>query len=213
MKVLIGLVDDHQLFLRAVSLMIDGFEKFVVVIEALNGKDLQEKIRSAGTIPEIMLIDVNMSIMDGVATAAWLKKEYPAMKLVALSMESDDKTVIAMIRSGCCAYLLKDTHPNELEKALLQIEEKGYYNGDLSNVNARRLLKSQLMDEQLVLSENEKQFLQLAASDQTYKQIAAAMFRSERTIDDYREKLFQKLQVQSRVGMVLEAIRRGFVKL
>ncbi|RQO65380.1 DNA-binding response regulator [Pedobacter sp. KBW06] len=211
MKISIGIIDDHQLFLKSLVLMLHTFKKYEVVVQATNGQDLQNKMKADTSIPEIMLIDVNMPVMDGVATASWLNQHYPAMKLVALSMNDTDKTIIEMIKAGCCAYLLKDTHPNDLEKALNEIQLKGYYNADVSNINFRRLLNYE--QDLIKLNEKEKTFLQLACSDLTYKQIAALMFLSERTIDGYRESLFQKLNVQSRVGMALEAIRKGFVKL
>ncbi len=213
MKISVGIVDDHQLFLKSLSLMLSGSEDFTVVVEAVNGKDLQEKIKAIQSIPDIMLIDVSMPVMDGIATATWLTENYPAIKLAALSMDDSDKAIIAMIKAGCCAYLLKDIHPAELEKALHEISTKGYYNGDASNINYRRLRKAEEDEEKLHLNDNHRQFLQLACSDLTYKQIAAKMNKSERTIDGYREELFQKFKVQSRVGLVLEAIRRDLVKL
>jgi DNA-binding NarL/FixJ family response regulator len=152
-----------------------------------------------------------MPVMDGIATATWLNEHYPAIKLVALSMNDTDKIIINMIKAGCCAYLLKDTHPNELEKALNEINERGYYNADVSNINYRRLLQAE--KEAIVMSDNEKKFLEYACSDMTYKQIADKMHLSERTIDGYRQSLFQKLNVQSRVGLALEAIRKDLVKL
>ena len=118
-----------------------------------------------------------------------------------------------MIKAGCCAYLLKDSHPDELEKALLEIHSKGYYNGDVSNINYRRLIKSQQEEESLQLNEKEKMFLNLVCTEMTYKEIAQQMNLSERTIDGYRENMFHKLKVQSRVGLVLEAIRKELVKL
>jgi DNA-binding NarL/FixJ family response regulator len=213
MKIAVGIVDDHQLFLKSLSLMLAGTEDFNVVVEAVNGKDLQEKVSAIKTIPDIILIDVSMPVMDGIATAAWLTEHYPAIRLAALSMDDSDKAIIAMIKAGCCAYLLKDIHPAELEKAIHEIYTKGYYNGDASNINYRRLLKAQRDEEELKLNDNERQFLQLSCSDLTYKQIAAKMNKSERTIDGYREDLFKKFNVQSRVGLVLEAIRRDLVKL
>jgi DNA-binding NarL/FixJ family response regulator len=140
-----------------------------------------------------------------------VNKNYPEIKLVALSMNDNDSTIIEMIKAGCCAYLLKETHPDELEKALQEIHQKGYYNADISNVNFRRLLQSE--KEAVHLNEKEKIFLQHACTDMTYKQIAALMFLSERTIDGYRETLFGKFKVQSRVGLAMEAIRRGIVSL
>jgi len=211
MKITIGIVDDHQLFLKSLSLMLESFNNYEVVIEAANGKDLQEKMSTQETVPEIMLIDVNMPIMDGIPTAAWINQNYPSVKLVALSQNDGDKTIIGMIKAGCCAYLLKDTHPNELEIALNEIYTKGFYNADVSNINYRRLL--QFEKDSLNITDKEKIFLQYACSDLPYKQIASQMNLSERTIDGYRESLFHKLKVQSRVGLALEAIRRELVKL
>lgn len=209
MKIKIGITDDHQLFLKSLRLMLESFKVYEVVVEALNGKDLQEKMQQVKEVPDILLIDVNMPQMNGVATAEWLHKKYPEIKLVALSMNDNDKAIIDMIKAGCCAYLLKETHPDEFEKALAEINSKGYYNADISNLNFRRLL--QLEKESFQISEKEKQFLQLACSDMTYKEIASIMKLSERTIDGYRESLFMKLKVQSRVGLALEAIKRELV--
>lgn len=211
MKIPIGVVDDHQLFLKSLSLMLKSFKVYDVVVEALNGRELQDKLQQSKVIPSIMLIDVNMPEMNGMETAKWMTANYPETKLVALSMNDTDTIIIDMIKAGCCAYLLKETHPDELEKALNEIHTKGYYNADVSNINFRRLLQSE--KEAIQLNEKEKQFLQHACSDLTYREIAALMFLSERTIDGYREALFGKLKVQSRVGLAMEAIRRGLVTL
>jgi DNA-binding NarL/FixJ family response regulator len=207
----IGIVDDHQLFLKSLALLISGIPECSIVVEALNGKDLSEKLASKRVTPDIMFIDVNMPVVGGAETAAFLQKNYPSIKLVALSMKDDDATILKMLREGCCAYLLKDMHPDELERAIFEIDKKGFYNADASNINFRRLLIHAKQEEELSLTEKEKRFLQLACSDLTYKQIAAEMFIAERTADGYRDILFQKLKVQSRVGMVLEAIRRNIV--
>ena len=213
MKLTIGLVDDHQLFLKSLQLMLESFKVYEVVVEALNGEDLKNKLKGSRTIPDLMLVDVNMPVMDGIATCKWLSEPYPAMKLIALSMNDTDNAIIDMIKAGCCAYLLKDTHPNELEKALQEVIAKGYYNADASNLNFRRLLLKSSEPPTVILTEKEKQFLSYACSELTYKQVAAKMNLSERTIDGYREALFQKFHVQSRVGLCLEALRKGFAKL
>lgn len=213
MKTKIGLVDDHQLFLKSLSLMVDSFGPYEVVLEALNGKDLQEKIKSRKTLPDILLIDVNMPLMNGVETAQWLSDNYPEIKLVALSMNADDHAIISMIKAGCSGYLLKDTHPTDLEKALDEINKKGYYNADIGNINFRRLLSKSEEKDNMALSAKEQQFLTFACSELTYKQIAAQMHLSERTIDGYREALFKKFNVQSRVGLALEALRKELVSL
>jgi DNA-binding NarL/FixJ family response regulator len=213
MKTKIALIDDHQLFLKSLSLMIESFHAYEVVLDALNGKELRERLNGGAQVPDIALIDVNMPVIGGEETARWMNEHYPSVKLVALSMNDDDKTIIAMIRAGCCAYLLKDTHPTELEKALEEIRTKGFYNGDASNVNYRRLIISQDKDQLLKVTGREQEFLRLVCSDRTYKQIALEMGIAERTVDGYREALFEKFRVASRVGLCLEAIRKHFVRL
>lgn len=213
MKITIGIVDDHKLFVKSVSFMLESFESYHVLVEAYNGKDLQKKMADLKEIPDIILVDVNMPVLNGVQTAQWLQETYPAVKIVALSMKEDDRTIISMLKAGCCAYLLKDTDPDELEKALGEIHRKGYYNADASNINYRRLIMRQKEDEQIQLSAKETQFLRHACSDMTYKHIASLMNASERSVDNLREILFGKFNVQSRVGLCLEAIRKGFVEL
>jgi len=211
MKITIGIIDDHQLFLKSLSLLISSFPDFDIVVEALHGKDLIEKLEAKKIIPDILLIDVNMPVMDGPVTVKFLTEKYPAIKTVALSMKDDDATIIGMIKAGCCAYLLKDIHPTELEKALLEINTKGYYNADATNLSFRRVIQGKHTIPSL--TEKEKEFLKLACTELTYKQIAARLYLSERTIDGYRETLFQKLKVRSRVGLVLEAIRQNMISL
>ena len=213
MKIRIGIVDDHQLFLKSLGFLICSLPNFELAVDALNGVDLLEKLKSNQDVPDILLIDVNMPRMDGVDTARNVSLLYPQIKMAALSMKDDDTTIIKMLQAGCTAYLLKDIHPNELEIALLEINEKGYYNADKHNVNHRRFVARSKDQEIVQLTLREKEFLRLACSDLTYKQVAMQMSLAERTIDGYREALFEKLNVKSRVGMALEAIRRNLVLL
>ncbi|QJB30875.1 response regulator transcription factor [Chitinophaga oryzae] len=211
MNIKIAIADDHQLFLKSLSLLIAGFNGFSIVAEAVNGKELLDKIAALPAQPDIVLLDVNMPVMDGPKATALLQKQYPGIRIAALSMKENDTTIITMLKAGCCAYLLKDIHPVELEKALREIHESGYYHNDASNVNYRRLILQS--EQQETITEREKEFLSLACSDLTYKAIAQKMNVSERTVDGYREILFHKLNVQSRTGMVLEALRRQLVSL
>jgi DNA-binding NarL/FixJ family response regulator len=213
MKTTIGIVDDQQLFLRALITLIDTFDDFEVVIDAVNGKDLIKKLELSKLKPQIILVDVNMPILDGPGTAKYISENYADIRTVALSMKDDDISVLNMLRAGCCAYLVKDIHPLELEKALYEVKNCGYYNGDRANVNYRRLILKANEEEATKLTARELEFLKLASSDLTYKDIADKMCLAERTIDGYRESLFKKLNVKSRVGMILEALRRNEVAL
>ncbi len=210
-KVSVGIVDDHHLFVRSLGLLVNSFDGFETRVEALNGEQILERLKSLADLPDILLIDVNMPGPDGIYTASVITEKYPLIKLVALSMNDDDLSIIGMIRAGCCAYLLKGIHPTELERALKEVAETGYYNGDTYNTNYRRLLQHKGRREE-TLNERELVFLKLSCSELTYKEVAAQMHLSERTIDGYRESVFAKLKVQSRVGMVLEALRLKLVK-
>jgi DNA-binding NarL/FixJ family response regulator len=214
MKVMIGIADDQQLFLKSLVTLINTFSQFTVVLDAMNGNELLKKLEQTEKKPSILLLDVNMPGMDGLHAAQEISQRYPEIKLVALSMKDDDTTIISMFKAGCCAYLVKDIHPDELEKALGEVSAKGFYNADAVNINFRRLLlHGQNQHNEIKFSDREMTFLRFACTDLTYKQIASEMNLAERTIDGYREALFEKLRVQSRVGMAMEAIRKGLVNL
>lgn len=213
MKLSIAICDDHQLFLKSLSMLINSFDGFEIITEALNGKELISKIANGRLEPQLVLIDVDMPVMNGEETARQLSTALPSARLVALSMKGDDGSILKMLKAGCCSYLLKDIHPDQLEKALKEIHAKGFYNSDPLNVQYRKLVASDKQNSAPLVTEKELQFLQFAGTDLTYKEIADRMQLSQRTIDGYRESLFEKFQVQSRVGMVMEALRRELVKL
>ena len=207
----VGIADDERLFVKSLATLINTFPRFKTVIDALSGEDLLHTLETGTVQPDIILLDVNMKGIDGIETANRISQKFPVIKLAALSMKDDNTTIISMLKAGCCAYLVKDINPDELEKALDEISMKGYYNADAANINYRRLIMQNKKEQSLQLTEREKSFLQLACSDMTYKQIAAQMHLSERTIDGYRDSIFEKFNVQSRVGMAMEAIRRKIV--
>ncbi len=213
MKIKIGLVDDHQLFLRLLSLLFNNLNGFSVVVEAKHGRELKEKLEAGSPLPDIMLIDVNMPEMNGLQTAKWLHDTHPSVRLVALSMNDQEQTVISMVKAGCCSYILKDTHPVQLEKALTEIYVRNYYDSDINHTHLSELLIHTCSPSASRIGEKECEFLQHATSDRTYKEIAQVMDVSQRTVDGYRESLFEKFNVQSRTGMILQAIKRGLVSL
>lgn len=206
----IGIADDHQLFVKSVSLLLHAIGGFEVVLEAANGHALMDALAKSNQTPDIILLDVNMPLMNGIETAAALIKTYPLIKVVALSMNTDDISLIGMIRNGCCAYLMKDISPAELQKALQEVHSKGYYNSENMQHNMHKLMTQNTQD---LFSEKELQFIKLACSDDTYREIAQQMKVSERSVDMYREKVFEKLGVSSRTGMALEAVRRKIYSL
>lgn len=213
----VALVDDHSLLRNGLASLVTNLG-YDVMYECSNGKQLIDKIDKKN-LPDLILMDINMPEMDGFEATLWLKKNYPLVNVLALSMYDDENSIIRMIRNGARGYILKDTSPNELRQAIESIMLKGFYYSDL--VSGRLIHTIQDDDEEenntrkLVLGLNEKQieFLKLAATEMTYKEIAEQMHLSPRTIDGYRDELFEKLNAKSRVGLVLFAIKKGIVHL
>ena len=210
----VAVADDHSLLRSALAKLINGFPGYNVTIEADNGKDLTEKIAKS-TLPDIVLLDISMPEMDGFKTTQWLHKKYPQIKVLALSMLSDERTIIKIFRVGAKGYLLKNTDPEELKTALDSVMNKNVY---LSEYVSGKLVSGLHNDvdvelQGVVLNENEKEFLRWSCSELSYKDIAAKMFVSPRTVDDYRQSLFYKLKVHSRVGLVMYAIKNGVFEI
>ncbi len=210
-KIKVAITDDHVLFARSLSSMINTFPDFEVIIEAFNGQDLLHRLEKATEHPDILMLDINMPVMDGRKAAQQVAAKYPAIKIVALTMLEDDNDIIRMIKAGCCSYLLKGIYPEELEKALKEIYYKGTYYADAYNINNRRLIAVENEQRGIDLNPNELRFLQLACSENSYREIGIQMNYSLRTIDGFREKVFAKLNVNSRLRMILEGIRLGLI--
>ncbi len=211
-KVSVAIADDHSLLRKALANLVNTFDFYSVVIEADNGKDLRTKILKEG-IPDIVMLDVNMPEMDGFETTKWLYRNYPQVKILALSMLNDEKTIIKMFRLGAKGYLLKNTDPEELKQALDSLMDKNVY---VSEYISGKLISGLHHDadqpvQELVLNEREREFLRWVCTELSYREIAEKMSISPRTADDYRQVLFNKLKVHSRVGLVMYAIRNGIV--
>jgi two-component system, NarL family, invasion response regulator UvrY len=211
----VALIDDHSLIRNALGELISRFDDYQVTHHASNGEEFISNL-DADNLPDIALIDINMPVMNGFDTANNLSASYPSIKLMALSVEDEEEAIIKMLRCGAKGYLLKDSDTKDLKLALDELNHKGYYHSDLvtntllSSINGRNNSKA-LAD--INYQAREYEFLQMACSEYTYKEIADKMCVSPRTIDGYRENLFYKLDVKSRVGMVIFAIRNGIVEV
>ena len=153
-------------------------------------------------------MDVNMPILNGIETTQILKNDYPNVKVLALSIDENETTILNMLRAGARGYLLKDTKRDILETALNQLMEKGFYH---TNTVTQMLIGSLSSNsKKLELKENEVNFLNHACTEMTYNQIADKMCLSPKTIEGYRDSVYEKLDIHNRIGLVLFAIREGY---
>jgi two-component system, NarL family, invasion response regulator UvrY len=209
------LVDDHVLLRNGLASLVKSFDEYTVLFEASNGRHFIEQV-DPEQLPDIVLMDINMPEKDGFETTLWLKQNYPSVKVLALSMYDNDQSIIRMLKNGAKGYILKDTEPKEFRAALDSVSRKGFYYTELVGgrlihaVNFPSEPESPLPSE-ISLNEREAEFVRLACTEMTYKEIADRMVLSPRTIDGYRDSVFEKLNVKSRVGLALYAIRNGIV--
>ncbi len=212
MKNTIAIIDDHVLIAKALTGIIENFKQFEVLYECENGKVLQEKLAIEKNIPDIVLLDISMPVMDGFDTAKWLKETYPQILIMALSMQDDEQSLIKMIKNGANGYLLKNVHPTELEKALDALVKNGNYFPDWATSKVFMSISNEPKPivNNINITEREKEFLQFSITEMSYKEIAEKMYCSPRTVESYRDSLFEKLDLKSRVGLAVYAIKNGF---
>ncbi|MEO6733979.1 MAG: response regulator transcription factor [Ferruginibacter sp.] len=214
-KTNIALVDDHKLLRNGLAGLINSFSNYTVTYEANNGREFTEILKTK-PLPEIVLMDINMPEMDGYETCLWLRNNHPEIKVLALSMYDNENAVIRMFKAGAKGYILKDCEPRELEMALSALASKGFYYSEMITgklINTINHLDDDHAKNMMKLNEKETAFLKYVCTELTYKEIADKMYVSPRTIDGYRDDLFQKLNIKTRVGLVMYAIRNGIVSI
>src|SRR5687767_663157 len=211
----ISLIDDHILLRDALANVINSFSNCSVISVAANGRDFIDGLKE-NSIPEIVILDLNMPQMDGYETAKWLTDYHPKISIIVLTMFNSDTALLRLLKLGVKAFLKKDTQPKEVELAIKSVRSNGYYysqdtSGKLASVfhNPNKHFGIQ----SVILTDNEINFLKLASSELTYKEIAKQLYISPRTVDNYRDQLFDKLNIKSRVGLAMYALRNGIVSL
>jgi two-component system, NarL family, invasion response regulator UvrY len=213
----IALADDHTVMRNGLAALLEDLG-YTILLEANNGKDFIGKI-SETNLPDVALLDINMPVMDGYETAAWLKENYPHVKVLALSMYDDEGAIIRMLKNGAKGYVLKDSNIADVKTAIDSVMTKGYYHSELvtgkliHSINHLDSPDHNSLKQLFKLSQREIEFLKWACTELSYKEIAAQMNLSTRTVEGYRDDLCEKLGVHTRIGLVMFAVKNGIFQV
>lgn len=208
--ILIAIADDHAVVRDSISNMVSGFGKFRVIIKAGNGKELIEQLKKANPFPEICILDIQMPEMNGYETMEYIRKHWPDLKVLALSMLEDEFAIIRMLKLGASGYLSKASDMEELQKALIYIHEKGYYSSEFIASNYFRSIKND-KPPTINITDRQMEFLKYCCTELSMKEIADKMSISTSTALSYRNALCDKLNLTTRQGLAIYAIKSGIV--
>lgn len=209
----VAVADDHALFRRGLANILNTYEGVKVIIEAQEGQDLLTQM--AFEAPDVILLDLQMPVMDGIKATEQLRLRFPEVKIIIISMHDDDGFVAHLMELGANGYIIKDSDPDEVVKAIKAVVTENYYYGTfLNKVMHRRMLEKTKLKKpsftaQPSLSERELEVLQLICSGLTNTQIAAKLFLSDRTVEGHRTRIMEKIGAKNTAAMVVYAVKNG----
>lgn len=215
-KINIVITDDHKLFRKGIIALLDDFDFVGEINEAPNGAELMELLACMKTLPDIILLDLRMPVMDGVETQQKIRNLYPGIKVIILTMEDDEQYILHLISEGVNGYLLKNADPDEMEKAILRVHENDYYfSEDISSLVLKNLNKKEKAEVVFNpdFSERDLEVLKLICKEYTNAEIAETFDVSVRTAEGYRQKLVEKVGAKNIAGLVVLALKHKWVTI
>jgi len=215
MSIKILIVDDHQIMREGLCSMIEQESGFTVVGDASNGREALELIED--TYPDVVIMDINMPDMNGTEATRRITKEYPNIRIVALSMHSDKYFVTEMLKAGAAGYLLKDCSKNEIVEAIKTVaDNKNYLCPEITGIILEDFVQNTISNrhsEMARLTKKEREVLQLIAEGHTSKEIASMLHNSTKTVETHRVNIMSKLEIHSIAELTKFAIRHGITNL
>ncbi|MBX2969149.1 MAG: response regulator transcription factor [Cyclobacteriaceae bacterium] len=208
------IADDHTLFRKAMVNLLRTFSRVNEVKDAENGKELLELVKKEP--PQVVVVDMQMPVMDGVETCENLVKKYPDVKVIMLTMHDSEKYILHMVELGVHAFLLKNTEPEELEHAIYTVHDKDFYHNDLVANVLRKSVREQLEARRpefsnVNITDREKEILHLICKELTIKEIAQRLNLSEHTVRNHRTNLMEKIGAENAIGLVRFAYESGLI--
>ncbi len=207
-QIKIAIVDDHILLREGLAQHLSDDPHMSVVFQAMHGADMLQKLEQAADLPDIIIIDLQMPVMDGFSLTDELKRKYPLIRILILSGYSSEYNVASMINKGVSGYMIKECSPDDFRKAIHNIYETGYYYSEVANEQLFKIFQGNTL-KNVQIPDREMEFLKLCCTSLRYDQMAAEMGISINTLHGFRERLFDRLSVNSRTGLILFALKSG----
>ncbi|MDN5202898.1 response regulator transcription factor [Fulvivirgaceae bacterium BMA10] len=215
-KIKLIIADDHELFRRGITAILEDIPEMEVIDQAENGEHLMEILETKQ--PDVILMDIKMPVMDGIECTKLIIAKYPEIKVIMLTMHDDEKFITHLVDMGANGYLLKNAEIDEVENAIKTVMMKGFYfNREISEIvlngliNKRSKHKIRKDTENITLSDREYEVLELICQGFTNAEIGRKLFLSQRTVEGYRYKLLDKVGVKNTAGLVRFALKNGLV--
>jgi len=213
-KIKIAIADDYKIFRDGLKVGLSADENLDVIMEADNGEDLLKELEKKS--PDVILMDLKMPIMDGMEATKVIRKKFPSVKVLVVTMYEDDKFIIHLMENGANGYLLKNAEPEEIRKSIYAVYENGYYFNDLVNkaLLKKLVLKNNLkpsFNQNIDLTEREQEVLKLICEEKTAAEIGKEIFLSPRSVEGIRQRLIDKVGVRNTAGLVMFAVKNGIV--
>ena len=212
----IALADDHALFRKGMMAMLQTIDDFEIVGDAANGKELINIIPHVR--PDVVLLDLQMPVMDGVQTAEVIHARFPNVKMVVVSMHEEDRFIIHLLEKGVHGYILKDSDPEEVENAIRRVLDDGFYYSDLvAKAMHRKVVTRQsqkqplLFNSKLQISQRELEVLQFTCQGLSTTEIGEKMFVSPRTVEGHRLRLLEKTETKNVAALVAYAFKNDLI--
>lgn len=210
----VAIADDHQIFRKGVILSMRPYTDIKFVMEAENGEDLLSKIPE--TAPDVILCDLKMPLKDGIDTTKQITKDFPTIRVIILTMYEDERFVGHLMDCGAAGYLLKSTDPSEINKAIHEVINTGFYlnpfvNKILIKKNYSKQKFNPSLTTEIIVTEREKEVLTLVCMEFTAAEIAKKMDISSRTVEAIKDRLMERFGVKNSVGLVFYAMKNQLI--
>lgn len=207
------LVDDHTLFRNGLRILLNNLDNYNVSGEASNGQEFLDLLDHQ--LPDLVLLDIGMPVMDGIDAAKKALKKHPDLKIITLSMYGEEDYYYKMVDAGVKGFLLKNSDINEVKTALQTVLEGGsYFSSELLQTLVSSLRsKSQHHEKQNVLSERETEILLLICQGFSNQEIADQLYISKRTVDKHRSNILEKSESKNTAQLVMYAIKNQLVEI